>query len=166
MPTSTSCRCWRAVGLSEDGRRYLFHLRRDAAWSDGTPLTAHDFEFSWKRVLDPATAAAESAAYLFDIRGARAFHSGQHTAEEVGVRALDDFTLRVELEEPVGQVLHLLAYHIAAAVPRHMIAAHEANWTHPQHIVTHGPFRLESGPRTIRSCLHAIRIIAASSAAI
>jgi ABC-type oligopeptide transport system substrate-binding subunit len=130
--------------LSEDGRQYLFHLRRDTAWSDGTPLTAHDFEFAWKRVLDPATGATESAAYLFDIKGARAFHSGQHTADDVGVRALDDFTLRVELEEPVGHFLHLLAYHIAAAVPRHAIAAHGIKWTDPQHIVTHGPFRLES----------------------
>jgi ABC-type oligopeptide transport system substrate-binding subunit len=135
----------RSWELSEDGRQYLFHLRRDARWSDGTPLTAHDFEFAWKRVLDPATAATESAAYLFDIKGARALQSGQRlAADEVGVRALDDFTLRVELEEPVGHFLHLLAHPIASAVPRHKIAAHGADWTHPQHIVTHGPFRLES----------------------
>jgi ABC-type oligopeptide transport system substrate-binding subunit/type II secretory pathway predicted ATPase ExeA len=134
----------RSWELSEDGREYVFHLRRDAAWSDGTPLTAHDFEFAWKRVLDPATGATESADYLFDIRGARAFHHDRRAAHEVGVRALDDFTLRVELEEPVGHFLHLLAYHIAAAVPQHAIAAHGESWTNPQHIVTHGPFRLES----------------------
>jgi ABC-type oligopeptide transport system substrate-binding subunit len=135
----------RSWELSEDGRQYIFHLRRDARWSDGTPITAHDFEFSWKRVLDPATAATENAVYLFDIRGARAFHSGQQpTADEVGVRALDDLTLRVELVEPVGHFLHLLAYNIAAAVPRHMIAAYGADWAEPRQLVTHGPFRLES----------------------
>ena len=134
----------RSWELSEDGRQYRFHLRRDAAWSDGSPLTAHDFEFAWKRVLDPATGATESAAYLFDIKNARAFHDEQAAIDEVGVRALDDFTLRVELEEPVGHFLHLLAYHIAAAAPRHAMAAYGINWTDPQHIVTHGPFRLES----------------------
>jgi len=120
-------------------------MRRDAEWSDGARITAHDFEFSWKRVLDPATAVAENAAYLFDIKGARAFHYGQSpTADDVGVRALDDFTLRVELEEPVGHFLHLLTYHVAAAVPRHVIAAHGLGWTRPETIATHGPFRLES----------------------
>ena len=131
--------------LSEDGRQYIFHLRRDARWSDGMPLTAHDFEFSWKRVLDPATGAAENAEYLYNLKGAQAFQQGQtSTAEAVGVRAIDDFTLRVELEEPVGYFLHLLTYSVTMAIPRHVVLTHGADWARPEHLVTHGPFRLEA----------------------
>jgi ABC-type oligopeptide transport system substrate-binding subunit len=130
--------------LSEDGRQYIFHLRREARWSDGAPITAHDFEFSWKRVLDPKTGAAENVEHLYNLTGAKAFHQGQASIEAVGVQAVDDFTLRVELEEPVGYFLHLLTYSVAMAVPRHVVQAHGADWSRPEHLVTHGPFRLET----------------------
>ena len=65
-----------------------------------------------KRVLDPATRAAENAEHLYNLKGAAAFQQGRTSAEAVGVRALDEFTLRVELEEPVGHFLHLLAYSV------------------------------------------------------
>ena len=133
----------RSWELSEDGQQYLFHLRRDARWSDGTPLTAHDFEFAWKRVLDPATGARGNAEYLCDLKGARAFHQGQTaTAEAVGVKAVNDFTLQVDLEKPVGHFLHLLTYSVATPVPRHVVQAYGAAWAQPEHLVTHGPFRL------------------------
>ena len=134
----------RSWELSEDGRQYIFHLRRDARWSDGTPLTAHDFEFSWKRVLNPATRAVENVEYLYDLKGARAYHQGRGPVDEVGVQAVDDFTLRVELTEPVGHFLHLLTYSVTMAVPRHAVQAHGMAWSQPAQLVTHGPFRLET----------------------
>ncbi len=128
--------------LSEDGRRYTFHLRGDNRWSDGAPVTARDFEYAWKRVLDPAT-RSPSAHFLHDIRGARAFHRGEGTSDAVGVRALDEATLLVELEEPSGYFLQLLVRPDYYPVPRHAIKAHGAAWTELTHFVTNGPFRLE-----------------------
>jgi ABC-type oligopeptide transport system substrate-binding subunit/class 3 adenylate cyclase/tetratricopeptide (TPR) repeat protein len=130
--------------VSEGGRRYVFHLRDDVHWSDGTPVTAQDFSYAWKRVLDPAT-GSQVAGNLYDVRGARAFHQGETSdPEDVGVRALDDFTLEVELEGPTGYFLHLLAYTVAYPVPRHVLQAHGAVWTDVENIATNGPFTLQS----------------------
>ncbi|UCF25283.1 MAG: protein kinase, partial [Ralstonia sp.] len=97
----------------EGGRKYVFHLREDVCWSDGRPVTAGDFEYAWKRVLDPAT-GSPNAELLYDVKGSRTFHQGQApTADGVGVRALDDLTLVVELEAPTGYFLNLLTYHAA-----------------------------------------------------
>ena len=134
----------RAWEVSEGGSRYLFHLRDDVRWSDGVPVTAHDFEYAWKRVLDPLL-ASPCAPNLYDIRGARSYHQGlEQDAGSVGVRALDDLTLQVQLEGPTGYFLHLLAYTATWPVPRHAVEAHAAGWTDPAHIVTNGPFVLES----------------------
>lgn len=133
----------RSWDVTQDGRKYLFHLHADATWSDGTAVTADDFEFAWKRVLDPAT-GSESARMLYDVQGARAFHAGAvPDASGVGVRALDTSTLEVELEGPTSYFLQLLAYPVAYAVPRHAIQTHGAAWTEPDKIVTDGPFRLQ-----------------------
>ncbi len=136
-------RMWEVL---DDGRTYVFHLRDDAKWSDGRPVTAGDFEFAWKRVLNPA-AASSNAEFLFDVKGARAFHQGRAAAEAVGVRAIDDRTLIAELEEPVGHFLHLAACAATFPIPRHVVATHGDEWSAPEHIVTGGPFRLESWRR-------------------
>ena len=88
----------------EGGRKYLFRLREDVRWSDGAPVTAGDFEYAWKRALDPAIKAIGSGQGLLDdIRGALAYRQDQTSdPERVGVRALDDVTLEVELEGPTG----------------------------------------------------------------
>ncbi|NIO68072.1 MAG: hypothetical protein GTN71_03175, partial [Anaerolineae bacterium] len=133
--------------MVEGGRKYVFHLRDDVRWSDGTPVTAEDFEYAWKRVLDPAT-RSPVASLLYDVKGARAFHQGDASApDSVGVRALDEVTLVVELEEPTGYFLHLLAHNATYPVPRHVVEAHGEAWTEPGNIVTNGPFRLESWQR-------------------
>jgi ABC-type oligopeptide transport system substrate-binding subunit/DNA-binding SARP family transcriptional activator len=145
----------------EDGRRYRFDLRPDTRWSDGTPLTAHDFEYAWKRGLDPATGA--TLAELLAIKGARAFHRGEcSSADQVGVRALDDLALEVELEEPVSHFLYALADVNAYPVPRHAVTAHGAAWTDRDRIVGNGPFCLEawdkgSSMRLARNPLYAGR---------
>ena len=127
---------------SEDGKRYVFHLRKDARWSDGKAVTAHDFVFSWRRVLDPATAAQYSALF-WDIRGAKAFAEGKGAAEDVGLRALDDHTFEVVLERPVPWFLDLLPFAPFHPVPRWAVEAHGIRWTRPEHIVSNGPFVLE-----------------------
>jgi len=130
--------------LAEGGRRYLFHLRDDVLWSDGTPVTAHDFEYAWKRVLDPGT-GSRVAYLLYDVKGARSFHQGKGAdGEGVGVRALDGATLAVELESPTGYFLHLLAHTVTWPVPRHVVEKRGKAWTDGQTIVTNGPFRVES----------------------
>jgi oligopeptide transport system substrate-binding protein len=126
------------------GQTYIFHLRDGVRWSDGVPVTAEDFEYAWKRLLDPATGAVE-ASFLYDIKGARAFHQGEVSdPDRVGVRALDEATLLVELEEPTSYFLHLMAYEGTCPVPRHVVETHGEAWTEMGNIVTNGPFKLEA----------------------
>ncbi|UCH09124.1 MAG: AAA family ATPase [Fidelibacterota bacterium] len=130
--------------VSESGRKYVFHLRDDVHWSDGTPVTARDVEYAWKRVLDPATGSF-NADLLYDVQGARAFHQGKMSnPDHVGVRALDDATLVVELEGPTGYFLQLLASSATYPIPRHVVEAHGEAWTEVGNIVTNGPFGLEA----------------------
>ncbi|MCP4540904.1 MAG: AAA family ATPase [Chloroflexi bacterium] len=131
--------------ISEGGRKYTFHLRNDVYWSDGTLLTAGDFEYAWKRCLDPATRSPQ-AQYLYGIKGARSFHQGEGRREDVGVQILDEFTLMVELEKPTGYFLHLLTNDVCYPVPRHVVEARGEAWTEVE-LVTNGPFRLEAWRR-------------------
>ncbi|MBN1993910.1 MAG: AAA family ATPase [Anaerolineae bacterium] len=125
------------------GRRFVFHLRNDVRWSDGVPVTAGDFAYAWKRNLDPAT-GSPVANLLYDVKGARAFHQGEAGREDVGVRALDEFTLLVELDEPTGYFLQLLTQSACYPVPQHVVEAHGEAWTEMGNIVTNGPFRLDA----------------------
>jgi len=132
-------RSWEVL---EGGRRYVFHLRDDVRWSDGTSVTARDFEYAWRRLLDPAI-GSPNASLLYDVRGARAFHQGTlFDPDRVGVWAADDNTLVVELERPTGYFLHLLTHSATYAVPLHVVEAHGESWTDVESIVTNGPFQL------------------------
>jgi ABC-type oligopeptide transport system substrate-binding subunit/DNA-binding SARP family transcriptional activator len=131
-------RSWEVL---DSGRRYVFHLRDDVEWSDGVPVTAGDFEYALKRRMDPFT-----AFLWYDIKGARALQQGEaSTPDAVGVRALDDMTLAVELEGPTGYFVQLLPRFLP--VPRHAVEAHGEAWTEAGNIVTNGPFRLEEWKR-------------------
>lgn len=85
--------------ISKDGLTYTFHLRHHSQWSDGSPVTAHDFEYAWKRALNPKT-ASPYAFVFYDIKNAEAYNTGKATADDVGVNALDDHTLEVQLNQP------------------------------------------------------------------
>jgi ABC-type oligopeptide transport system substrate-binding subunit len=127
-----------------DGSVWTFAIRKDSKWSDGSPCTARDFEYSWKRQLDPAT-AAPYASFLYDIKNGEAFNKKQVTdASQVGVRAKDDWTLEVTLEGPRGYFPVLSAY--LAALPGHRgaIEKHGDKWTEAANIVCNGFFTLES----------------------
>jgi oligopeptide transport system substrate-binding protein len=133
--------------VSEGGRKYTFHLQDNVRWSDGAPVTAGDFEYAWKRVLDPATGSTV-ASLLYDVKGAGAFHRGGGGRGDVRVRALDEVTLVMELEGPTGYFPHLLAHNATYPVPRHVVEAHGETWTEMGNIVTNGPFRLEAWQRS------------------
>jgi ABC-type oligopeptide transport system substrate-binding subunit/class 3 adenylate cyclase len=128
----------------EGGKKYIFHLRDDVLWSDGMPVTAGDFEFGWKRVLG-AHNTFSIPRLLYDVRGAKSFHQGDVSDPgSVGVKALDEVTLTVELEGPTGYFLHLLANAVTFPVPKHVVELHGESWAEPENIVTCGSFRLES----------------------
>ncbi len=130
--------------VSEGGKKYVFHLREDVVWSDGTQVKAGDFEYAWKRALEPIL-ESPNASLLYAIRGASAFHQGEISDPDlVGVRASDEVTLVVELERPTGFFLHLLASSIARPVPRHLVETHGEAWTDIGNIHTNGPFQLET----------------------
>jgi oligopeptide transport system substrate-binding protein len=134
----------RTWDVLDGGCRYLFHLRGDVRWSDGVPVTAHDFEYAWKRILDPATGSTV-ADLLYEVKGAPTFHCGEGSDPGcVGVRALDKSTLEVELEGPTGYFLYLLANPVTWPVPRHVVEKLSDAWPEGRNIVTNGPFRLES----------------------
>ncbi|TCO60411.1 peptide ABC transporter substrate-binding protein [Caldanaerobacter subterraneus] len=95
--------------ISEDGLTYTFYLKDNIYWSDGNPITAYDFEYSWKRALDPKT-ASDYAYIMFPIKNAEKFNAGEVSADEVGIKALDEKTLEVQLEEPTPYFLSLTAF--------------------------------------------------------
>ena len=94
---------------SDDGKKYTFKLRKDAKWSNGDSVTAKDFVFAWQRLLDPKT-AAEYAFIMYDMKNAKAINEGKSPVDSLGVKAVDDYTLEVELDNPVPYFLGLTAF--------------------------------------------------------
>src|SRR5499426_1492511 len=132
------------VTPNKDGSVWTFAIRKDSKWSDGSPCSARDFEYSFKRQLDPAT-AAPYASFLYDIKNGEAFNKKKITDPgQVGVRAKDDWTLEVTLEGPRGYFPVLTAY--LAALPAYQRAVEKFGdkWTEPANIVTNGPFVLDT----------------------
>lgn len=128
--------------VSPDGLRYTFRLR-DCVWSDGTPVTAGDFVYSWRRALDPAMGAAYYAYQLFYLRGAEEFNAGKlRDFSRVGVRAPDQKTLVVELKTPTPFFLYLTSFYTLFPVNRACVEKHGELWTRPGKIVGNGPFIL------------------------
>ncbi|MCW6664842.1 peptide ABC transporter substrate-binding protein [Aerococcaceae bacterium NML191219] len=130
--------------VSEDGKVYTFKLRPEAKWSNGDPVKASDFEFAWKRVLNPDT-AAEYATQLYLIEGAEAYNTGKGKPEDVGVKALDDTTLEVKLKAPTAYFLELTSFYTFYPVHQATVEANE-DWANDagDNYVTNGPFSLAS----------------------
>jgi len=142
--------------VSDDGLTYTFHLRPDATWSDGRPVTAEDFAYTWRRVLTPAT-AAEYAYMLYPIRGAEAYFRAavedlQDDKDDrppadwanVGVRVEGPHRLVVTLERPTAYFLDLVAFHTYMPVRRDVVEKHGDRWTFPGNIVSNGAYELVS----------------------
>lgn len=127
---------------SPDGLTYIFHLRSDAYWTDGTLVTAGDVRYGLLRTLDPATASG-NANVLNPIRNAAAFNAGSITdPNQVGISLVDDFTLRIELEQPASYILSILSLGAARPMPRRAIELWGDTWTTLGHLVTNGPYGL------------------------
>lgn len=136
--------------ISDDGRIYTFNIRRDAKWSNGDSLTAQDFVWSWWRGLQPAL-GSQYVFMFFPIKNAEAFFRGEVTDfDKVGVKAIDDYTLQVELNNPTPYFLQLMDHYSTFPVHRATIEkfgeAWESytGWTRPQNIVSNGPFKMDS----------------------
>jgi oligopeptide transport system substrate-binding protein len=129
--------------ISNDKKTYTFHIRENAKWSNGDPITAHDFVYSWMRVLDPST-GSDYSGNLYYIRGAEAFNSGASTnPASVGIVALDDRTLRVELVNPTPFFLELCAYATQTIVHRATVEKYGDRWLNSKNVPCSGAFQLD-----------------------
>ena len=128
---------------SNEGRTITFYLRDDVFWSDGKSVTASDFEYSWKRLLAPET-AAQYAYFLFDIKNAFEYNSGTlENSSQVGVRALASDILEVTLKKPVVYFPSITTFMVTFPLRQDIIEKYGDNWTEPGKIVTNGPYLLE-----------------------
>ena len=129
---------------SDDKLTYTFRLR-DAKWSNGDPVTAGDFVYAWRRVVDPET-ASEYAWFmeLMNIVNATEIVKGEKSPEELGVEAIDDKTLEVTLTTPTPYFIKTLSHATTYPVPQKVIEAEGDNWTQPGKLVGNGAFVLES----------------------
>ena len=130
---------------SPDGLTWTFHLR-EAAWSDGTPVTAQDFVYAYRRILNPAT-MAQYASVLYPIKNAEVLNNAQDAAVDMsslGVRAIDDRTFEMTLEHPAPYLPALLKHYTSYPVPKHLIERLGDDWIRPENIVVNGPFKLAS----------------------
>jgi len=134
--------------VSADQLVYTFHLRTDAKWSNGTPLTADDFLQSYKRMLTPAL-AAEYSYMLWHVVGAEEYNKGKLTDfSQVGFKALDAHTLQLTLKEPTPFLLHSLNHYAWYPVPVGVIqkfglTVQHTAWTRPENFVGNGPYVLK-----------------------
>jgi oligopeptide transport system substrate-binding protein len=126
--------------VSDDGLTYTFQLRPGLHWSDGTPLNAYDFEYSFQRILDPAT-GSPTAARHFVLRNASQVFAGELPAAELGVKALAPLQLEMTLEHPAPFYPEVLASR-GMPVPRHVIERAGGRWIQPGKLVSNGPFSL------------------------
>ena len=127
---------------SADGRVYTFHLRTNLTWSTGEPITAAEVIYSWRRALDPAT-AADYAGQLFYIKNAEEFYNGKlQNRSQLGIRALDPFTLQVELNDPLAFFLDLCCFPTLAVVPRSSIEKFGDRWLTTRPLPASGPYEL------------------------
>jgi oligopeptide transport system substrate-binding protein len=127
--------------VSPDGKTYTFKLRADGKWSDGTPVTANDYVFSWRRLVDPAT-AAEYAYMLAPVVNAEVITKGEKKPDELGVKAIDDLTFEVTLNAPTPYFLEMLTHQAAYAVSKANVEKFGADFVKPGNLVSNGAYML------------------------
>lgn len=130
--------------VSKDQLTYTFYLKA-SQWSDGEPVTAHDFEYAWKRALSPEQ-VTEYAFQLFYIEGGQAYHEGKGTVDEVGVKAINDHILEVKLIAPTPYFIELTAFMTYMPVRQDVVEKQpDGQWaTDPEVFVSNGPFVLDA----------------------
>jgi len=127
--------------ISDDGLTHSFALSEDAVWSDGTPVTADDFVYAWRRALDPAT-ASPYASMLYPFENARQINQGAMPPEALGARAIDERTLELRTSSYVPYLATLLTHPVTYPVPRHQVEALGEEWTQPGAYLSNGPYAL------------------------
>jgi len=129
--------------ITNGGKTYRFHIRPNLTWSDGKPLTAYDFEYAWKRLLDPKS-GSQYAYLLYAIKNAEAFNSGAITdSTKLGISCPDAQTFVVELSQPAQYFIYLTAFCPTVPQRKDVIEKWGNHWTDPEHFVCNGPFQLK-----------------------
>ncbi len=135
--------------ISEDGLEWTFHFNPEARWSNGDPVTAHDFVFSYERMLT-VEFGAENSYMLYGIENAESFHKKEiDDFSKVGVKALNARTLRIKLQRPVPYLLSLMCHqswypvHPPTILKHGTMTSRNARWTRPGEHVSNGPFKLK-----------------------
>ena len=136
--------------ISEDGKEYIFKLNKNAKWSNGEPVTADDFVWSWKRILT-ASLGSQYPDMLYYLEGAYEYHNGlTNNFDEVGVKALDTHTLKVNLKNPTPFFIGLLSHYSTWPVHKETVLKYgdiddrNGEWTRPGNFVCNGPFQLKT----------------------
>lgn len=128
---------------SNGGKTLTIELRKDAKWSNGDPVTAHDFEFAWKRVVNPET-ASEYAYIMYDLKNAEDINMGKKDVDELGVKAVDDHTLKVELNKPIPYINEMFAFGTFMPQNEKVVKKHGQQYgTTADKTVFNGPFKIE-----------------------
>ncbi len=128
--------------ISKDGMQYIFSLRKNARWSDGEPITAYHFEYAWKRALDPNKNSAVVSMMYF-LKNGQAYNKKKAKIDDVGVKATDDYTLEVTLENPTPYFLEILNYHTYYPTRPDIIKKNLDSWDKkPYTMMSNGPFYL------------------------
>ena len=134
----------KSYDVSEDGLVYTFHLREDAKWSNGDPVMANDFVYAWRRLVDPNTAS--EYAFIMDVAGvknAASVNAGEASLEELGVKAVDDYTLEVTLALPVPYFLQLMTFPSFFPMNEAFVTEKGAEYAQsPDGLLANGPFKM------------------------
>lgn len=129
--------------VSPDKLTWTFKLRPNAKWSDGKPITAQDFVYSWRRLADPKTGAIYSNYFdLMTVKNAEAVNQGKLPPEQLGIKALDDKTFQVELTKPTPWLISMLSLSVLTPLRQDIIEKYGKDWTKPENMVVSGPYKI------------------------
>jgi len=129
--------------ISPDGLTYTFHMREDAKWSNGDPVTAGDFEFSLRRLMDPKTAAGYASVF-YSIKNAEQVATGHMFVDRLGVKALNDKTLQIALNAPTPYFIELLTHSTGYPVNANAVKEFGSKFSQPGHMISNGAYELVS----------------------
>ncbi|TDQ64379.1 oligopeptide transport system substrate-binding protein [Maritalea mobilis] len=140
--------------VNETNDVYTFHLRDDAKWSNGDPVTAHDFVYAWQRSIDPELASPYAwYVELMALENASEILAGEKDKSELGVRAVDDLTFEVRLTTPLPYFASMTVLATVFPVHKATVEAHGTDWTQPENMVSNGAYKLTEwvlNERTVR----------------
>ena len=136
--------------ISDDGKEYVFNINKNAKWSNGEPVTADDFVWSWKRILT-ASLGSQYPDMLYYLEGAYEYHNGLiDDFDQVGIKSIDEHTLQVNLKNPTPFFLGLLSHYSTWPVHKETVLKfgdiddRNGEWTRPGNFVCNGPFQLKT----------------------